>query len=412
MVELGKAEEYFSGLIKNAPGNAFGYMMRGVARFENDDMEHAGADFDDALRVSPEYVPALTARAQLWQWQGKLDRAIADATKAIELETNNSYAHVERGIFLLNAKKYAEAASDLTKAIALGSNAAVAHVALGICHLEKKEFARAESEFHKAIELDPKHPDAYAGNASLYLVRGKGAAAISVLNQAIVADPQNPEPYGHRASVYLLLGNDAKALADLNEVIRIAPHSARALRQRAWILITCADGKNRRPREAVESATRACELTEWNEPRALTALAAACSETGDFASAVRSQQKALDRVQDTEESRLYRKLLERYKAAKPYHRLSNLQESSIPAISSSFEYSAGRIAGATGRLSRHLGGAMREQLFYDSLDTIIWNVDSLTGPSHQSPAARSGPARNQANGASSKSQRNAAENRK
>ena len=193
--------------------------------------------------------------AQLWQWQGKLDRAIADATKAIELETNNSYARVERGNFLLNAKKYAEAASDLTKAIALGSNAAVAHVALGMIHVEKKEFARADSEFHKAIELDPKHPDAYAGNASLYLMRGKGAAAISVLNQAIVADPQNPEPYGHRASVYLLLGNDAKALADLNEVIRLAPHSARALRQRAWILITSADVKNRRPKQAVASAT-------------------------------------------------------------------------------------------------------------------------------------------------------------
>ena len=116
-------------------------------------------------------------------------------------------------------------------------------------------------------------------------------------------------------------------------------------------------------------------------------------------------------MQDKEESRLYRKLLERYKAAKPYHRLSNLQESSIPAISSSFEYSAGRIAGTSGRLSRHLGVAMREQRLNDSLETIIWNADSFTGPSHQSPAARSGHARYQADEASSKSQRTVAEHR-
>ena len=44
---------------------------------------------------------------------------------------------------------------------------------------------------------------------------------------------------------------------------------------------------------------------------------------------------------------------------------------------------------------------MREQLLIDSLETIIWNVDSFTGPGHQSPEARSGHARNQADEASS-----------
>ena len=182
-------------------------------------------------------------------------------------------------------------------------------------HVEKKEFARAELEFHKAIELDPKHPDAYAGNASLYLMRGKGAAAISVLNQAIVADPQNPELYGHRASVYLLLGNDAKALADLNEVIRLAPHLL-WLRQRAWILIHPRRWEESQTKEAVASAHACLRADPVERATVLTALAAACSETGDFASAVRSQRTVLDRVQDKEESRLYRKLLERYKAAK------------------------------------------------------------------------------------------------
>ena len=151
---------------------------------------------------------------------------------------------------------------------------------------------RRRSEFRQAIELDPKHPDAYSGYASIFLIRGNFKTAISILDQAIDADPQSPESHGNRAIVFLSIGKYDKALDDLDEVIRFAPNSARALRERAWILATCPDAKIRKPEQAVTSATRACELTEWNEPQTLMTLAAACSETGDFASAVKWQQKA------------------------------------------------------------------------------------------------------------------------
>jgi tetratricopeptide (TPR) repeat protein len=330
MIPVEKAVEYFSGLIKIAPQNAFAYVMRGVARVESDDLEHAAGDFAEALKVDPKYVPALIARAGLWQWRGRLDKAIADADQAIELDPRNSYAYVERGVFLYDLKRYTEAASDLGKASALGSRAAVIHTASGMMNIEKKELTKAQAEFNTAIELDPKDPDAYAGYASLYILRGKVSAAISVLDQAIDADPQNPESHGYRAELYLSLGKHAKALEDLDEVIRFAPNSARALRERAWLLATCADARIRKPEEAIASATRACELTEWNEPRTLLTLAAACSEAGDFAGAVKWQQKALDRLAENRpEAREYRRLLDRYKASKPYHRLGLLKEGGI-----------------------------------------------------------------------------------
>ena len=100
-----------------------------------------------------------------------------------------------------------------------------------------------------------------------------------------------------------------------------APNSARALRERAWILATCPDAKIRKPEEAVTAATQACELTEWKEPQTLMTLAAACSETGDFSSAVKWQQRAVDLVPEkSSEKREYRKSLERYRASKPFRR--------------------------------------------------------------------------------------------
>ena len=53
VVPLDQAESFFSQQIKSNPRNAFAFLMRGVARYENDDLDHAVADLDEALRLEP-----------------------------------------------------------------------------------------------------------------------------------------------------------------------------------------------------------------------------------------------------------------------------------------------------------------------------------------------------------------------
>ena len=121
-----------------------------------------------------------------------------------------------------------------------------------------------------------------------------------------------------------------RALSDLNAAIRLEPNDAEAQQGRAWILATCPDPKIRNGEQAVVAATRACELTHWKVAHALTTLAAAYSETGNFAAAVEWQEKALGLVADkSPEQHEYRRLLDRYKARKPYHRLGVLEEIGI-----------------------------------------------------------------------------------
>ena len=69
---------------------------------------------------------------------------------------------------------------------------------------------------------------------------------------------------------------------------------------------------------AVASAKRACDLTDWRDFGELTILAAACAEAGDFAEAVRWQQKAAELTTDPGNSRLCRERLALYMSGTPY----------------------------------------------------------------------------------------------
>jgi hypothetical protein len=124
------------------------------------------------------------------------------------------------------------------------------------------------------------------------LVRKYSAAAKHPL-QPIPPDPLLPaRPSESDPAAEGYARDHGRILAAYNELIRSYPKNARAHQGRAWILATCPDGKYRDGTSAVTSATQACRLTNWQEVSALSTLAAAYAEVGDFPSAVLWEQKA------------------------------------------------------------------------------------------------------------------------
>jgi tetratricopeptide (TPR) repeat protein len=330
VVQIAEAEAYFSSQIQANPRDAFALMMRGVVRFENEDLDRALTDLDSSLNLEPNSVPALIARAAARQWKNRLDEAITDATRAIELNPANCYALVERGVFHYDKKDYDKALEEFDAAAGQGFKGAVIHVGRGWIYLQRRDFKKAQAEFKEALRIDPKHPDAYSGVASIYLARGDVKKALLVLDEAIQIDPQSADSHGNRAVILLATGKYDKAIDDLDAVVQLAPTSARALRERAWIWATCPMEKVRNGAEAVKSATKACELTGWTDARSVMTLAAAYSEAGKFDEAINWQKKAIELLPDrSAEKHEYEKSLERYVKKKPYRHLNLLGEMGI-----------------------------------------------------------------------------------
>jgi hypothetical protein len=93
---------------------------------------------------------------------------------------------------------------------------------------------------------------------------------------------------------------------------------AAAYNGRAWLLATRLDAKDRDGKKAVESSTKACDLSEWNDAYCVGTLAAAQAEAGRFDDAVKWQTKANGMYSDADAKRKGEERLELYREKKPY----------------------------------------------------------------------------------------------
>jgi tetratricopeptide (TPR) repeat protein len=139
--------------------------------------EGAVAEFTKAVELNPKFDRAYTNRGIAWMEMGEYDRAIDDYDKAIELNPKQFQAYGNRGNAWRYKGDFNRAIADHTKAIELNSNEARSYNNRGATWVNKGDFERAIVDFTKAIELEPKYAMPYynRGNVLYCSVNLKGA---------------------------------------------------------------------------------------------------------------------------------------------------------------------------------------------------------------------------------------------
>ena len=93
----------------------------------------------------------------------RIDEAMVDFDKAIELDPKNADAYAERGNTKFLYDRGDEGRSDIDKAIEINPKHAKAYCyRAALRRYEDKDNAKAMADVNKSIELDPKYGDAYA----------------------------------------------------------------------------------------------------------------------------------------------------------------------------------------------------------------------------------------------------------
>ncbi|MFH1788871.1 MAG: tetratricopeptide repeat protein, partial [Candidatus Altiarchaeota archaeon] len=99
--------------------------------------------------------------------RGEFEKAITDATKAIELDPENKTYYISRGHSLFWSRRYVEALSDYSKAISSDPYNSLYYVFRGNTYAKQKLFDDALRDYETAIELDPTNLAAYEKKKNL-----------------------------------------------------------------------------------------------------------------------------------------------------------------------------------------------------------------------------------------------------
>lgn len=292
--EIDKAVSDFDAALRIDPNQGWVLNNRGILHFERDDHARALADFDQALRLEPSNANVLNNRGNVRRARKLYDLAIADFSEAIRIAPGYEYAYFNRGLAWADKKEYDRAIADFDEAIRLDPTDALTYYHRGLAWSAKGEYGNAVEDFDHTVKLDKGLVFAYRDRGRARAAQKDYAGAIRDLDRAIELDPRSARAHYWRGLVRVETREFDKALADYDAAIRLDPRVDEVYLSRAWLLASCPNTRFRDPKRAVESATRACELTHWHQAHDIGGLAAVYAETGNVAAALKWHSKAIE----------------------------------------------------------------------------------------------------------------------
>lgn len=212
-----------------------GYFLRGIAKYNLDDLLGAEADFTEAIEKNPVFTTAFTYRAITRSRLGNYDDALSDFQEAIELRPDLPNPYYSRGVTRLLNQQFEEAIKDFDNFIRYEKKVADAYINRGVCYLHLKDTLRAYSDFELGIRTNRESPMGYNRRGVLLLQQRRFKEAEKDFDMAIECDSTLPMSYFNRALVYNETKRPMQSIADLDRVIELDSLSSIAYFNRAII---------------------------------------------------------------------------------------------------------------------------------------------------------------------------------
>lgn len=216
---------------------------------------------------------------------GAFDKAIADFTAVIQLDSTNTFAIFDRAS----------------------------------AYRAKGEFEKSIGDLNKYILLNPTNDLAFKNRASDFAAIGEFNKAITDWSEGLRLNPNDATALAMRGFCYNHKERFDDALKDYFQAIQINPTNASTWNNLGWLRATCPIASMRDGNVAVEAATKACDFSNWKNWTRVDTLAAAFAEAGDFQRAIKYQKQALNmNAADDKERKAMQDRLALYEQQKPY----------------------------------------------------------------------------------------------
>ena len=280
--------------VEQNPGYAEAYSNLGRALAGQHKFAEAVEQYQRALTINPEYAEAHNNLGFALASQGKLDDAVSEYQQAIASDPKYAHAFNNLGLARAMQGKLDDAIASFSTALEIDPSYSGAEGNLGRALLEKGDAEAAVNHLSHALELGPETSELHSNLALGLAQKGSVEAAVPHFERALALDPKNADAHGYLGTVLMMDGKPAQALQHWHEALKVEPGNVQVLNNTAWLEATSPDATLRNGREAVVLAERAVNETHGRDPRLLSTLAAAYAESGGFARAVATEEKAAE----------------------------------------------------------------------------------------------------------------------
>jgi tetratricopeptide (TPR) repeat protein len=180
-------------LVENAihafPNNPQLRMFEGLAYMGKGDQNAALASYQAALKISPDYLPALEGAAQLEYEQGRPD-AVPHLEHVLRLRPQDPTSHAMLAVLAYKKGDCASAAKHFAESGPALHSQPGALQEYGACLLKLKETDRAVEIFQELLSSNPDDPRARRGLAAVQLSVGQPKDALATLQPLLDSNPE------------------------------------------------------------------------------------------------------------------------------------------------------------------------------------------------------------------------------
>jgi tetratricopeptide (TPR) repeat protein/serine/threonine protein kinase len=219
----------FTGCILRRPEHGMAYACRGQSFSTLGRYDQAVADLSRALELDPNDDFSWSHRAIVWNKLGQHEKALADDSRAVALNPKDAMHWSNRGLDQGSLGHAEKALVDYNEAIKLDPSRSIYWSNRGDAYRALGQFDKAIADFSKAIALDSKNPEGWAGRGVVFIEkRDPPEKALPDLSRAITLDPTNVRAWFNRGKAHIRLVQPDKAIADYSKAIELDPKHALA----------------------------------------------------------------------------------------------------------------------------------------------------------------------------------------
>ncbi|XP_014609458.1 PREDICTED: transmembrane and TPR repeat-containing protein 4-like isoform X3 [Polistes canadensis] len=171
----------------------------------------AKLEYEEALRLNPNYPQAMNNLANLLKDEGKYDVAENLFKQAVTLQKDFATAWMNYGIVLSALKRYEESEKSYLTALSQKPKYPDCYYNLGVLYLEQKHYHKALIAWTNATKLKVTHRRAWTNMVILLDDLGMSEEALKIANEALQHIPDHASIYFNIANILGKLGRFSEA---------------------------------------------------------------------------------------------------------------------------------------------------------------------------------------------------------